>query len=46
MLTLLTGIGDAASEIRVPTPIHRKPKITPGTLLLNKNIKKNFIIIT
>ena len=44
MLTLLTGIGDAASEIGVPTPIHRKPKITPGTLLLKKNIKKNILL--
>ena len=39
MLTLLTGIGDAASKTRVPTPIHRKPKITPGTLLLKKKKK-------
>ena len=45
MLTLLTGIGDAASKIRVSTPIHWKPKITPGTLLLKKNIKKKYFII-
>ena len=45
MLTLLTGVGDAASKIGVPTPIHRKLKITPGTLLLNKNNKKKKFII-